>query len=281
MNSDRESQCLIAEEMPYSQKLRSLFPEITLHAEDLLLLETFQVKNLPERVPEKEFATLLRTHPVVQRFLLAKHPPLASFLDGILEEHKPIIDKRLNHEECQEALWEIADLIIYNKFPELFNTQAPIKWDLDEITSIAPLESKVIADVGAGSGRIAFMVAPLALTVFAVEPVTSLRSFMKERASRKKAENLYVMDGTLDSIPLPDNSLDVLITSNAIGWNLPDELKEIERVTRPGGFAIHMLRSDTREENPFHETLTSVPWKYSCLEHKAQNEMKIRYFKKI
>ncbi len=267
--------------MPYSQKLRSLFPDITLQAEDLFLLETFQVKNLPERVPEREFATLLRNHPVVQRFLLAKHPPLASFLDGILEEHKPIIDKRLNHEECQEALWEIADLIIYNKFPERFNAQAPIKWDLDEITSIAPLENKVIADVGAGSGRIAFMVAPLALTVFAVEPVTSLRSFMKERASREKAENLYVMDGTLDSIPLPDFSLDVLITSNAIGWNLPEELKEIERVTRPGGFAIHLLRSDTREEHPFHETLTSVPWNYSCLEHKGQNEMKIRYFKEI
>jgi len=40
----------------------------------------------------------------------------------------------------------------------------------------------MVADVGAGSGRIAFMVAPFAQTVFAVEPLGSFRSFMKENA---------------------------------------------------------------------------------------------------
>ncbi len=184
-------------------------------------------------------------------------------------------------EQCQEALWEIADLIIYNKFPELFNTQAPIKWDLDEISSITSLDNKVIADVGAGSGRIAFMVAPLAKTVFAVEPVTSLRSFMKEKATSEKVKNLYVMDGTLDSVPLPDHSLDILITSNAIGWNLQEELEEIQRVVRPCGHTIHLLRSDTQQENPFHEILVSSPWNYSCLQSKGQDEIKIRYFKEI
>jgi len=39
---------------------------------------------------------------------------------------------------------------------------------------------------------------------------------MKEKAVKERVNNLYVMDGTLDSIPLPDQTLDVLITSNAI-----------------------------------------------------------------
>lgn len=263
--------------MVYSAKLREIFPEISINAEDLLLLETFQIKSLPGRVAVKEFATLLRANPMVHRFLVSKYPPIASYLEKILLENSVIENESLVIEQCQEALWEIADLIIYNKYPERFDTQAPIRWELDELSSITSLERKVIADVGAGSGRIAFMVAPLALTVYAVEPVTSLRSFMKEKASRENAENIFVMDGTLDSIPLPNHSIDVLITSNAIGWNLPRELQEVERVIRPGGFAIHLLWSNEVQENPFHETLTSEPWNYSCKEKKSPDEVKIIY----
>ena len=267
--------------MTYSLKLQKLFPEEVLHPEDLLLLETFQIKYLPERVAAKEFATLLAAYPVVHRFLLAKYPPIASFLSHILKENPAIKDQAHIEEHCHEALWEIADLIIYNKSPERFDVQAPIKWEIAEIKAITSLEGKVVADVGAGSGRIAFLVAPLAQTVFALEPLSSFRTFMKEKAVKKAMQNLHVMDGTLDSIPLPDHSLDVLITSNAIGWNLNEELVEIERVIKPGGYAIHLLQSNEELANPFHEELISSPWSYTCLQDKDEMKMKLRYFKKI
>jgi len=267
--------------MPYSQKLKALFPEITLHPEDLLLLETFQIKYLPDRVVVKEFATLLRAYPVVHRFMVSKYPPIGSFLTRILEENESIIEKKVIEEQCQEAIWEIADLIIYNRNPELFDTKAPIRWEIDEINSIVSLEDKVVADVGAGSGRIAFLVAPLAQTVFAVEPIASFRSFMREKAVKNAINNVYVMDGTLDSIPLPDHTLDVLITSNAIGWNLQEELKEIERVLKPGGHAIHLLRSDTESDNPFHEILTSSPWDYSFFQGEKEQGIKLIYSKSL
>lgn len=264
--------------MAYSQKLRRLFPEISLGWEDLLLLEAFQVKYLPDRVSVKEFATLLHTYPVLQKFLVSKYPPISSFLKRILEENKPADDRVVIEEQCQEALWEIGDLIIYNKHPEQFDTNAPIRWGIDEIHEITSLEGKVVADVGAGSGRIAFLVGPLVQTVFAVEPVSSFRKYMKEKAAEKGVENLYIMDGTLDSIPLPDHSLDILITSNAIGWNLMEELNEIKRVVKPGGHAIHLLQSDEKDENPLHETLTSSPWNYTCMREKDGNRKKLRYF---
>ncbi len=267
--------------MAYSQKLRGLFPEISLQWEDLLLLESFQIKYLPERVAVKEFATLIREYPVVYRFLISKFPPIASFLARLLEENKEIQDPQVIEEHCQEALWEIADLIIYNKSPERFDAQAPIKWEVDEIIALTSLEGKVVADVGAGSGRIAFLVAPFVQTVFAVEPISSFRSFMKEKAAQNGVENLFVMDGTLDSIPLPDHSLDVLITSNAIGWNLLEELKEIERVIKTGGYAIHLLQSDEELAYPFHETLTSSPWNYTCLQGIEEEKMKLRYYKSL
>lgn len=267
--------------MPYSQMLRKLFPDITLNAEDLLLLETFQIKYLPDRVAMKEFSTLISEYPVIHRFMVNKYPPIASFLSRLLEENKPDADSHKIHKQCQEALWEIADLIIYNKHPEMYDVNNPIRWDIGEINSVTSLEGKTVADVGAGSGRIAFLVAPHAQTVFAVEPLNSFRSFMKEKVAKLELHNLFVMDGTLDSIPLPGDSLDVLITSNAIGWNLNQELKEIERVVKPGGFAIHLLHSEQHQENTLKETMTSSPWNYRYIQFIAEKTMKIRYYKKI
>lgn len=267
--------------MAYSQMLRELFQETTLQAEDLLLLETFQIKYLPNRVAEKEFTALLIGYPVVHRFLVAKYPPIASFLTKLLKENKPSSDNRQIEVQCQEALWEIADLIIYNKHPELYDQNTRIHWDLSDISSITSLVDKTVADIGAGSGRIAFLAAKYARTVFAVEPVASFRSFMKEKAVKQSVDNLFVMEGTLDSIPLPDGSLDVLITSNAIGWNLKEELLEIERIVKSGGQAIHLLYSDSQNDNPIHKIITSVPWNYHFTRDVSEKTMKIKYYKTL
>jgi ubiquinone/menaquinone biosynthesis C-methylase UbiE len=264
--------------MAYSQMLRELFPGMGLEAEDLLLLETFQIKYLPDRVAPEEFATLLHTYPVLFKFLVNKYPPMAAFLTRLLDTYKPV-PKHQIREHCQEALWEIGDLIIYNKHPELYDQNTRIHWDIGEISSMTSLEGKTVADVGAGSGRIAFLVAPVAQTVFAVEPLGSFRTYMKEKALKQGVKNLFVMDGTLDSMPLPGDSLDVLITSNAIGWNLDKELPEIERAVKPGGSVIHLLHSDPQQEHPHHDTLTSAPWDYQCVRKMTDQRMKIKYHK--
>ena len=270
--------------MAYAQMLRERFPEITLHAEDLLLLEAFQIQYLPDRVAEKEFAILLRAYPVVHRYLVARCPSIAASLNELLDEtreNRPAAGSPQAGEQIQEALWEIADLIIYNKYPELFDQKGRIHWDISEIASITSLEGKIVADVGAGSGRIAFLVSPYARSVFAIEPVTALRSFMKDKAREGKVRNMYVMDGTLDALPLPSDSLDVLITSNAIGWNLQEELKEIERVVQTGGHAIHLIHSDPQRDNPLHESLTSEPWHYDFIQDTTEASIKTRYYKRI
>jgi hypothetical protein len=267
--------------MAYAQMLREMFPESTLDPEDLLLLDTFQIKYLPERVAKREFSTLLWEYPVVKRFLISKYPPISPFIKNLLAEQAPPTGKDQINVQCQEALWEIADLIIYNKNPEIYDRNTEIHWDISEISSITPLEGFTVADVGAGSGRIAFLVAPFAQTVFAVEPLASFRSFMKEKAVIQRVNNLFVMDGTLDSIPLPDNSLDILITSNAIGWNLDQELKEIERVVKPEGHAIHMFHADSGHEDPYREILTSSPWDYQFTQDQTDKTMKIRYYKRM
>lgn len=268
--------------MKYSKMLRELFSGIALTAEDLLLLESFQVKYLPERVPQKEFAALIRSYPFVKNFLILKDPSVKDFIDSILESNKEIEDKDLIQEYCDELLWEIADLIVYNRFPEIYDEKVKFPWSIDEIIDRQSITGKVVADVGAGNGLLAFLLADYAQTVYAVEPISSFRTFMRQKASSGNYRNVFVTDGFLDSIPLPDNTLDILFTSNAIGWNIEKELQEIERVVKANGMAIHIMRiKNNLSENPVHDKLISQEWDYKFSKIQYESGLKLKYLKTV
>lgn len=267
--------------MGYAQSLKKRFPGLTIKVEDLLLLEDFQVKYLPDRVLEKEFSILLQAYPIIHRFLVLKYPPIEDFINTILSAHKPAEKENILEDSCQDFLWEIADLIVYTKYPEVYDKPFRLIWELGELSSITSLQGNTILDAGAGTGRLASLVAPVAGTVYAMEPVGNMRRFVREKAARMNTKNLHVIDGFLDSIPLPDNSVDILMTSNAIGWNLEEELGEIERVIRPNGHAIHLLISDIQVENSFHDMLASTAWKYDFTRYDVDGGIKIKYFKTV
>lgn len=268
--------------MKYSKMLRELFPGISLNEEDLLLLESFQIDYLPDRVPHKEFSALIRRYPFVKNFLISKNPSIGNFINSVLKAKEEIKDENLIKEYCKELLWEIADLIVYNKFPEVYDEKVKFNWSIDEIITKESLNSKVVADVGAGSGMLAFLLAQYAETVYAIEPISSFRTFIRQKASKVNCKNVYAIDGFLESIPLPDNSIDILFTSNAIGWNIEKELQEIERVVKPNGQAIHIMRvNENVAENPVHEKLTSVEWNYKFSKITDENGLKLKYLKTI
>ncbi|MCP5062965.1 MAG: class I SAM-dependent methyltransferase [Ignavibacteriae bacterium] len=266
--------------MSFSKSLKKYFQSITLVVEDLFLLESFQIKYLPDRVPKKEFATILLANPAIHRYFLAMYPPIGNFISDLFTEYALEESSKKIEENCNDLLWEIADLIIYNKYPDVYDANVEIAWEMNEIIQPKYLEGKVVVDAGAGTGRLAFLIAPFVKTVFAVEPVRHLRQFMKEKAIKENVHNLFVVDGFLDSIPFPENSVDVLMTSNAIGWNLESELKEIERVLKPGGEAIHLLQSlDVDIENHLHNSLISLEWKYEFTKYQKRTGFKIKYSK--
>ncbi|MCP4607123.1 MAG: class I SAM-dependent methyltransferase [Planctomycetes bacterium] len=268
--------------MGYAKFLKTLFQGVTLNVEDLLFLESFEIEHLPDRVPKQEFAVLLGANPIIHRYFVAKYPPISNFIDAILKEETPVKNNKTIDENCSDLLWEIADLIVYNKYPEIYDTNVEFAWDIDEIISVKSLEGKVAIDVGAGPGKLAFKAAQFADTVFAVEPVHSFRQFIKGKASRENVKNLFVVDGFLDSIPFPENSVDVLMTSEAIGWNLEKELKEIDRVLKPNAYAIHLFRNfdaDGESEKNIHGLLASSEWKYECTKYQDTMGWKLKYHK--
>ena len=86
--------------MKYYSMLKQLFNGIELIAEDLLHLESFQIKYLSDHVPQKEFTNLLREYPFIERFLISKYPPISSFINGVFKENEKINDKDFIDEHC-------------------------------------------------------------------------------------------------------------------------------------------------------------------------------------
>ena len=268
--------------MTYEAMLRELFQGVDLEIEDIYLLERFQIAYLPERVPQREFAAVLWANASIKRFLITKHPPIAGFIEDVLARYGPAPNQGELDAFSDRFVWEIADLLIYVKRPDAYDERATRGWDFDEVTSIVPLENKVVIDAGAGTGWVAFAAARTARLAFAVEPVASLRQFIREKAARIGVTNLYAIDGFLHAIPLPDEFTDVLITSNAIGWQLEDELREIERVVKKDGYAIHLFDSPSdAKDTPLHTHLTSSEWGYTHSQYKDKDSWKIKYWKQV
>lgn len=254
--------------------LRKLFNGIELQVEDLLFLESFQIGYLPDRAPRQELAALLRANPVVHRYLVAMCPSVEPFLNEILRQGDS--ETKSVEQNCQDLLWEIADLIIYNKYPEAYDKNVQFPWAIDEIVPPKDLQGKTVIDAGAGPGKLSLLLAPFATTVYAVEPTSGFRCLIKKKRLESNITNLYTVDGTLNSLPFPKQSVDYLMTSQAIGWDLQDELSEIERVLKPNGHAIHLFRdAESESVKEFHAPLTSNG--YKCNRIKTSSGTKLKY----
>lgn len=96
------------------------------------------------------------------------------------------------------------DWIAYAVNPEIYHRQPFLQWDERELTGLCDFAGKRIVDVGSGTGKQAFAVAPLCKAVYCVEPAWSLRRYLRERAEREHVKNLYVADGLMESLPFED-----------------------------------------------------------------------------
>lgn len=266
--------------MTYAELLRGMFPDLKPHVDDLFLLEAHQIAELPHRAPARELAAVLHAHPRIARFLAIRYPPFEHSLRQMLTNHGPAASEDLaTHQHT--LLWEIADWIVYQRDPAAYDKGADVNWDLAAVTELVTLDGKVVIDAGAGTGQVALAAATLARHVFAVEPVANLRRYMRQRAADLSFDNVYVLDGLLHSIPLPAGTADVLLTRQAIGWNLPKELPEIDRVVKPGGTAAHLFGADSAAalERPLIQSLVDNGYHRDSYE---RGQLHIhRYWKRI
>jgi ubiquinone/menaquinone biosynthesis C-methylase UbiE len=98
-----------------------------------------------------------------------------------------------------------------------------------------------IVDLAAGTGKSTRALLAAGLKPIAVEPVAHMRDTLA-------AQNLgiEILDGTAESIPLPDSSVDAVVVAQAFHWfDGPAALREIGRVLKPmGGLGLLWNRQD-------------------------------------
>ena len=102
-----------------------------------------------------------------------------------------------------------------------------------------------VLDLGAGTGKLTAQLASLGVAVTAVEPDASMLAVL-----RSALPSVPALDGSAESIPLPDGSVRAVLCGQALHWfNLERALPEIARVLAPGGVLAGLWNNDdTRVE---------------------------------
>ena len=267
--------------MDTTSGFRSSFKGAQLEVNDLLLLESFQISYLPGWVPEKEFSAILTSRPEIKKFLITKCPKIMEYVDSLLSRFPEPVSPDELARYGDTVVWTIADLLVYNKCPEVYDQLPFHNWDFKEITSIVNLTNKIVIDGGSGTGRVALEAARYASLVYTVEPVTRLREFIRLKARQRNLNNLFVVDGFLHALPFPDGFADCIITSHALGWQLTAELAEFERVVKKPGTVIHCPGTMVGREENDHQVLISPPWSYHFSQYEETDGLKRKYWKNL
>jgi len=127
--------------------------------------------------------------------------------------------------------------------------EAAIRWALEPVTAgtVAGdipggdgLAGLPVLDLGAGTGILTAQLVRLGLAVAAVEPDPAMLGTLRRRLTSVPA-----MDGTAESIPLPDASVRAVLCGQAMHWfDLERSLPDIARVLSPGGVLAALWNTD-------------------------------------
>jgi ubiquinone/menaquinone biosynthesis C-methylase UbiE len=113
----------------------------------------------------------------------------------------------------------------------------------------------VVADVGAGTGISANLLAQRVASVVAVEP----NAHMRERAQARP--NVRWEEGTAEALPLPDKSVDVAVAFQAFHWFDPQRaFDEFSRVARSRAALVQYERDELQ---PFSAAYAAIVRRYA------------------
>ncbi|WP_407343621.1 class I SAM-dependent methyltransferase [Pengzhenrongella phosphoraccumulans] len=96
---------------------------------------------------------------------------------------------------------------------------------------LLPVGARTVLDLGAGTGQLTRRLVARGLDVVAVEPSDGMRDELTRALPAVRA-----LAGRAEEIPLPDDSVDVVLVAQAWHWvDVETAVPEVARVLRPGG----------------------------------------------
>ena len=132
----------------------------------------------------------------------------------------------------------------YDRFVAAEDFQGNLIQTLKRVSRLS--REQVVADLGSGTGRMAFLLAPIVRHVYGIEPVGGMQRVAELKKQTLGVKNVDSLAGEHSNIPLPDNSIDLIIE----GWsflytflNSDSEWREVfqtivqemKRILRPHG----------------------------------------------
>ena len=230
---------------------------------NLLLLERVQISWLSGWMPEDSVALALRANPAVEWYFRHKYPPSKDWLDKLPPVNEAdLADREKVYQAEQAILQTLNDLLVYVVDPAVYERQPFLEWDSNELTGLVDFSNQIVLDIGAGTGRLAFVAAPVAKAVYCVEPVANLRDFILSKAHTLGHENVYAVDGLITRIPFHDGFADITMGGHVFGDFPEEERDELERVTRTGGMVI-LCPGNIDKDTPAHQSLLDGGYQFS------------------
>ncbi|MFR8003656.1 MAG: class I SAM-dependent methyltransferase [Hydrogeniiclostridium sp.] len=212
-----------------------------------LLLERFQIRLMmnwagwrnDKTIWKKSMGIALKANPAVSWYLAHRCPECAACIYELAERASLPADPKQIREAEKYALLSVEDFIIYTT-PEAMAKQCDFirGWNKERLFELTDLSGKIVLDVGAGSGRLTFAAAEKAKWVYASEPVSTLREYIRDKAKKDGYSNIRVLDGFAADLPLPDDTFDVVMSGHVVGDDYDGEIAELTRVCKPGGWLL-------------------------------------------
>lgn len=194
--------------------------------------------NDKNRDYKTDMGKALYFYPYVVSFCKAKAPECTDFLDEVLS----MVPEGITREDARKAETSILDyhdsFVVY-AYPKVMDKVNYIRnWSPERLYELVDLENKLVLDVGAGTGRLSFAAVPKAKRVYASEPCDMLREYMRDKIKENNITNMKVLDGIVTNLPFEDDTFDVVMSGHVVGDFYDEEIAEMARVTKNGGWLI-------------------------------------------
>lgn len=127
------------------------------------------------------------------------------------------------------------------------------EYPIEAVAWLLDAGAGTVVDLGAGTGKLTRALVGRADTIVAVEPDPVMRAALSERVPEAT-----VVEGTGESMPLPDAFADVIVVGQA--WHWIDPVRgsaEAARVLRPGG-RLGLVWNDRDEDDPWVAGLSAI-----------------------
>lgn len=132
---------------------------------------------------------------------------------------------------------------------------------LKALREITPLENRLVLDLGAGTGRIACLLAPHVSRVRAFDVSEEMLRVCKQKFAASGLSNWQVDLADHRKLPIPDGSADLVVSGWSVSylavWNpntwreeLENWMSEMKRVLKPGSFIVLFESLGTGNESP-------------------------------